>query len=220
MKKSFLLYIDSLDILDELTDEQAGQLFKAIKSHQLNQEIKLSQILKIAFTPFKNQLERDQIKYQEKCERLRNNASKGGKASVKQKQANATKCKQIKRDSVNDSDSDSDSDSVNVTVSDKKENIRAINGLDLIAFEKYINYRREAKFKKLTKQGEILAAKKLIELGGNQQMAVVEQSITNGWQGLFELKQQNRQSAKQKENEIFNDWIDGKVIEGGFHGEQ
>ena len=32
MRKSFILHKDSLDVLDDLSDEQAGQLFKAIKA--------------------------------------------------------------------------------------------------------------------------------------------------------------------------------------------
>jgi len=38
MKASFVLYIDSLFILDELNDEQAGQLFKAIKAYHSNED--------------------------------------------------------------------------------------------------------------------------------------------------------------------------------------
>jgi len=40
--KSFILHKDSLDILNELTDEQAGQLFKAIWLYQNGEQIELS----------------------------------------------------------------------------------------------------------------------------------------------------------------------------------
>ena len=55
-RKSFVIHIDSLDILEDLSDEQAGQLFKAIKSHQIDEDLTLSPIVKIAFSPFKNLL--------------------------------------------------------------------------------------------------------------------------------------------------------------------
>ena len=32
MKKSFKIYIDSLDVFDELSDEEIGRLFKAIRA--------------------------------------------------------------------------------------------------------------------------------------------------------------------------------------------
>lgn len=70
-RKSFLLHIDSLDILDDLTDEQAGQLFKAIKSHQKGEAYELPSIVKIAFSPFKNQFARDDEKYEKLCEKNR-----------------------------------------------------------------------------------------------------------------------------------------------------
>lgn len=78
-RKSFVIHIDSLDILDDLTDEQAGQLFKAIKSHQNGQEIDLNPLIKIAFSPFKNQFARDDEKYQRIIERNKNNGLKGGR---------------------------------------------------------------------------------------------------------------------------------------------
>ena len=89
-KKSFLLHIDSLDILDDLTNGQAGVLFKAIKAYQHNEEFPLDSVVKIAFSPFKNQFFRDDEKYTKTCESRAIAGSKGGK----QKVANASKCLQ------------------------------------------------------------------------------------------------------------------------------
>jgi hypothetical protein len=62
--KSFLLYKDSLLILDKLTDAQAGKLFKAIKTFQLTENIvQLDFALEIAFSPFLNQFSRDRESY-------------------------------------------------------------------------------------------------------------------------------------------------------------
>jgi hypothetical protein len=111
-RKSFVLHIDSLDVLDDLTNEQAGTLFKAIKAYQNNDDFELDSLTKIAFSPFKNQFARDGEKYAKTCERRAIAGSKGGK----QKVANASKGKQKVAnvaDSVskNKSDSDSKSDS-------------------------------------------------------------------------------------------------------------
>ena len=89
-KKSFLIHIDSLDILDDLTNGQAGVLFKAIKAYQNEEEYNLDSIVKIAFSPFKNQFLRDDEKYVKTCERRAIAGSKGGK----QKVANASNSKQ------------------------------------------------------------------------------------------------------------------------------
>ena len=68
MKKSFILHIDSLDILDDLTIEQSGKLFKAIRDFHKGIEPELDAITKIAFSPFKNQFIRDNKQYIDKCE--------------------------------------------------------------------------------------------------------------------------------------------------------
>ncbi len=89
-KKSFLLHIDSLDILDDLTNGQAGVLFKAIKAYQKDESFELDSIVKMVFIPFKNQFQRDDEKYIKTCERRAIAGAKGGK----QKVANASNCKQ------------------------------------------------------------------------------------------------------------------------------
>ena len=68
-KEAFLIYKDSLDILDKLSDEQAGKLFKAIRCFQ--NEIPLPEldfVLDLLFTNFKNQFIRDNKAYHKKIE--------------------------------------------------------------------------------------------------------------------------------------------------------
>lgn len=109
-RKSFLIHIDSLDILDDLTDEQAGQLFKAIKSHQKGQSYELTPIVKIAFSPFKNQFARDDEKYEKLCEKNRLIAEKRyATKSTTGKSGNETK-PIVTKSTDNKSDNKSDSD--------------------------------------------------------------------------------------------------------------
>jgi hypothetical protein len=119
-KKSFVLHVDSLDVLDELTNEQAGMLLKAMRDYHNEDETPLDALTKIVFCPFKNQFHRDSLKYQTTCERRANAGSMGGK----QKVANASKPKQKAAnvaESVNVSENVSDSDSVNDSVSEIKD---------------------------------------------------------------------------------------------------
>jgi hypothetical protein len=71
--------LDSLSVLDELTHEQAGILFKAIRDYNLGKEPELDFAMRMAFIPFKNQFERDLEKYNNTCERNKNNGAKGGR---------------------------------------------------------------------------------------------------------------------------------------------
>lgn len=138
-RKSFLLHIDSLDILDDLTNEQVGELFRAIKAYQHGETLELSPIVKVAFSPFKNQFIRDSEKYEKTCKARAAAGSKGGK----QKVANASKSQQKvanladnKNKNKNKSDSDSDSNNKDL-MSDKSDAITVLNYLNEVCSSKY-----------------------------------------------------------------------------------
>ena len=71
------------------------------------------------------------------------------------------------------------------------------------ALDEWIAYRKEIK-KKLTPMSIERVINKLIKLSGGDlatQMDIVEQSIENGYTGLFELKQSQKQiAAKTKQS--------------------
>ena len=120
-RRSFLLHIDSLDVLDELSNEEAGKLLKAMRDYHNDEEMQLDALTKIVFSPFKNQFNRDSLKYKTTCERRANAGSMGGKQKVanaskpKQKAANVAENDNVsKNDNVNDSKSDNDNKSVSV----------------------------------------------------------------------------------------------------------
>ena len=215
IKKSFLIHIDSLDVLDHLTDEQCGQLLRAFKSYHYGEELNLPSLLSIAFTPFKNQFKRDLETYENVCNRNKINGLKGGRpknpnnpSGLLKTQRNPKKPKKPDSDNKKDSDSDKDNKKGSKNANDNDKQYLDIDGLNINAFNKYINYRKESGIKKLTQQGEKIAANKLINLGANEkmQMDIVEQSIGNGWAGLFEFKQVN--NKKQTRIDTFNEWID------------
>jgi hypothetical protein len=80
MKSSFLIHVDSLAILDKITDEQAGILFKAIHYYQKHGSLpEMDLLIEIAITPFINQFARDEVKYQKIVERNHINGEKGGR---------------------------------------------------------------------------------------------------------------------------------------------
>lgn len=77
-KGSFLLYIDSLNILDDMSNEQAGVLFKSIKEFQETGTIPdLDFGLKMALKPFINQFKRDAEKWERKKDGYRDNGKLG-----------------------------------------------------------------------------------------------------------------------------------------------
>lgn len=128
-KKSFVLHNDSLCVLGDLNDEQAGRLFRAI--YEYNRQKENNEILnkllddfvtKILFSPFKAQFDRDDEAYSYTIQRNKINGLKGGRprknpSGLNENPKNPSGYsglneKPKKADSDSDSKSDSDSDSV------------------------------------------------------------------------------------------------------------
>lgn len=122
-KKSFILHLDSLEVLDELTPTQCGELLLAMRAYNEGNDVNLSGLLKAVFIPFRNQFDRDLEKYNAIVLRNRENGAKGGKP--KGTQTNplgilGTQANPNKPD--NDSDSKKDNDSGNENGSENDSN--------------------------------------------------------------------------------------------------
>jgi len=119
-RKSFIVHKDSLVILDEMSNEQAGIFIKSIKFYQEKGCLpELDFGLKMAITPFINQFQRDEEIYKKTCKARREAGSLGGK----QKVANASKSYQkVAKVADNDSKNKSESESKNESESEIKNN--------------------------------------------------------------------------------------------------
>lgn len=129
MKKSFILYYDSLSVIDKMTDEQVGKLLRMMKSyHNGNEYICNDFSVELVFEQFRNQFDRDKEKYQSVCERNKKIADERWNKQKVPKSTKSTSRKsgieKVPKSTRNTySDNDSDSDKYNDT---KKENIEYI----------------------------------------------------------------------------------------------
>ena len=74
---AFLLPMDQKEIIDELDNEEAGIIFKAIYEYELTkEEPKLNKILKLVFKQFKVKLDNYDNAYEEKCLKNKENITK------------------------------------------------------------------------------------------------------------------------------------------------
>ena len=130
MKKSFLIYVDSLDILDELKPSEIANLFLAIKAHHNGEHFELDSITRVALKPFLIQWERDSERYEQTCNRNKANGLKGGRppknpnnpmGSNETQKTHSVILKPKKADSDSDSDSDRESDIKKKTIQKKFE---------------------------------------------------------------------------------------------------
>ena len=78
-KKSFILYIDQEEVINQLTDEEAGKLLKLIYAYQIDNTTEIEdRLITMIFTPIKLQFIRDNDKYDE----IKENRSEAGKRSA------------------------------------------------------------------------------------------------------------------------------------------
>ena len=71
-QKGFVIYGDVQAVVDELNDEQAGKLFRAMLAYfATGKAPKFDGILKYVWIPIKQQMDRDKEKYDAKCEKNR-----------------------------------------------------------------------------------------------------------------------------------------------------
>ena len=111
-KKSFIIYTDSRGIVNKLSNERAGILFKTLFSYCDDENpICDDEVVDMAFEHFKNILKRDLRKYKNIVERNRENGKTGGRpknpVGFLKTQQNPTKPKKA------DNDNDTDNDNVN-----------------------------------------------------------------------------------------------------------
>lgn len=95
-KKGFIMFLSFADIIQELTDEEAGRLLKAIMQHEGGEEVDLGndRLLKVAYTAITSDIDRQDEKW-EKTRYARSEAGKLGGAPKGNK--NASKNKQNKQ---------------------------------------------------------------------------------------------------------------------------
>jgi len=113
--KSFPVYLDYSKAVTKLSDAEAGKLFKALLEYaDSGQDPQLEGSLYAVFAIMQNQLDRDTEKYVQKCERLRQNGSKGGRP-VRDKEPNGNQEKPNgypKKPKKPDTDTDTVTDTV------------------------------------------------------------------------------------------------------------
>lgn len=159
-KSSFLIYLDYEEQFNLLTDEQIGQLMRAIIKYEKTREIpQLNGIVKMAFSFIKTQLDRDREKYETRCEKNRENAKKGGRPRKNQKDnlkangfyENQMDAKKPDDDKEDEEDNEEDIDNDLLLKKEKEEKlqqrfIECLNSFNINAISECIKYLDELPF--------------------------------------------------------------------------
>lgn len=128
MKNSFVLYTDYRQHTALLSVEEKAQLLDAIFAYAAGEEVELTGMALMAFSFIKAQMDRDNAKYEEKCEKRKIAGSKGGLAkasNAKQKVANVANARSAKQKVANVADTDTENDTDTVTDNDTVTDINS-----------------------------------------------------------------------------------------------
>ena len=199
-KKSVLLYCDLIHTIEKMDNETAGQFFKHYLRYinDLNPETD-NLIVDLTFESVKQNLKRDLKKWENRAEKSRENGKKGGrplKEETQETQQVNLKPKKPVKDTVNVTVTDT----VNVNVNDillEKETKELFN--------LWLDYRKE--IKKPIKSEKTLKslAEKIQSEGYQKSKLIINNSIQNGWQGLFwdKVTFENQKSKFEKGQDVF-----------------
>lgn len=136
---------------------------------------------------------------QEKIVKLKANASSGGKQSGAKRQAKAEAIGEANASQDAEADANkvsSQSQSKASALEEQTAPLALPAWLLPSDWQRFVEYRRKASGKKFTPEAEKLNLAKLVKLAaaGNDPVAVLDQTIANGWSGLFEVKASARAS--------------------------
>jgi hypothetical protein len=215
MKTSFILHIDSLCVLDKMTNEQAGIFIKALYQYQTTKELpELDIVLQMAVVPFVNQFIRDGKDYEKVCDRNRINGKKGGR---KKRETKTQKTQSLQVglnvDGVQDLEENKEQNKTaknpknpvapykeKDSDSDKEKDTMPFGVLELdSAWQEWVQFRKEKK-NPLTPTAAKKQVKFLKKYSSQVAVSIIEKSILAGWTGLFEPKEQLQQQVPTAED--------------------
>ena len=167
MNDSFILYTSYYALIEGLTDEQLGQLTRAIFLYARDgKTINLEPVVRMAFAFIKDNIERNQDKYQAKCERNRQIAlererkkreerEKAGDTNVHERARTCTNVhERSPYDNDNDNEYDNDNDvskETNILEPSKEASMQSFSRKNVCAAEEP----QKSSEKKKSKKGEI-----------------------------------------------------------------
>lgn len=214
-KDTFILYTEQKEVIDKLSDEQAGKLIKAIYEYVETGEMpSLDNVLDLVIIPFKQNLDRNADKYEE-TKKKRSEAGKLGAEIKKQKQAKQANANFANNKQANQAVNVNDNVNVNVNedvLLEKEKNKKRKSFEDVFlenqcskelenTLKDFIDMRKTIKKPMTTKALELLL-KNLERLTNleEEKIAILNQSIEHGWQTVYPLKNNNSNQNKQEKS--------------------
>ena len=136
IKNSFIVYANDIkETLDSLTDDQVGELFRGMVDYQVTgEDPNFSGVLKFAFIPIRQQMDRDNTKWEQTKEKRAKSGRLGGIRSGevrKEKSANEANEASASKTKQNEANKANEAVNVNVNVNDNVNgNVNVSDGFE------------------------------------------------------------------------------------------
>ena len=274
-KKSFVFYTEYREHLEMLPPEQIGELMLALIDYQETGEVPdlpKGSALAMCFSFIKKRMDKDNTKYEEKCERNRSNGKKGGRPTnqtviseteenpnkpngfsenqtvISETEKNPTEPRKADNDNEYDNDCDNEeyihtpekicanAHTKKAVKSHKKPEPVVYSDVPELdeAIHEFIKFRKGMK-KPMSDRAVTLMMNKLETLSHDkyEQVQILNQSIMQGWTGVYELKGENKQyshSPRASNNRVADqldesykmmaEWAQERAEKGGFADEE
>lgn len=231
-KGSFVFYTEYREHLSMLPPEQVGELMFALMDYQETGEVPdlpKGSALAMCFSFIKARMDKDNSKYEEKCERNRSNGKKGGRPT-KETEISKTEENPNKPNGFSESrtvipkteeipteprkaDNDNDSDNeeyIHTPTKAHAEGEKQRKKSELVkysddpqldeAIHEFIKFRKGIK-KPMSDVAVKLMMNKLESLSHDkhEQVQILNQSIMQGWTGIYELKNDGKSRGQPKQ---------------------
>ena len=138
-QKGFVVYGDVHAVVDELTDEQTGKLFKAMITYfTTGKAPKFDGIMKYVWIPIRQQMDRDKEKYDAKCEKNRAKIQKywdSVKSNTKENNSIQTYTNATNTNTKTNTNTDTDTDTKTNTTTNTKTKARGGGDCDVDDFD-------------------------------------------------------------------------------------
>jgi hypothetical protein len=187
-RDGFILYKSFWEPISQLTNEQLGRLFRAIYLWQIGEDPNPEPDIRMAFGFFANQFRIDNEKYQERCDKNRENIQK------RWRQRNNTNEYDCIGPNTNRSDNDNDNDNDNK----KRKTSLTLPFSDKEFIDTWNELRKQPKWKSKTVTALQKSLDKLARYDVRFAIELMNTSIENGYQGVVYPTTPSRYEQWQK----------------------
>lgn len=215
MKKSFVMYMSWGEIFDSLSDEDTAKLIRAIYKYEATgEEPDKTWSIYSTFILLRQALDADNKKYEAKCQRLKSNRNQADITPISSRNQDDIELKSDRnQDDINGVTSLSLSNTLSQDDIEKDTELQGYyNDPELNkAFNDYVAYRMQ-----LNKPVDFTRTQReLYDLANGDiktMTAIIDQSLAQGWIGLFALKDKDTK-GKAPPSTYYSDRLAKKMAE-------